>query len=191
MAGLPLRRRNGFSPRSLDVRPCLNDPLSPDARPQWCCAVETCRPTGTALVSLQFEDHSVHFEHDEEADGGFDEPSPRRRCHARRDEAESFNCRRCGRPVPPQPYGSHHRNHCPHCLWSLHVDEAVGDRRCACRGKMEPIAVWVRDDGEWALIHRCTSCGTLRSNRIAADDNPWAMMSVAARALANPPFPVD
>ena len=110
---------------------------------------------------------------------------------SRRNEADAFNCRHCGRPVPPQAYGSHHRNHCPHCLWSLHVDETVGDRRCACRGKMEPIAVWVRDDGEWALIHRCTACGTLRSNRTAADDNPWAMMSVAARALSRPPFPID
>lgn len=135
----------------------------------------------------------MHFEHDEEAGSGFDEPAlrPRKRCRHRRHEAGAFNCRHCGRPVAPQAYGSQHRNHCPHCLWSLHVDESVGDRRSACGGKMEPIAAWVRSDGEWALIHRCSTCGLLRSNRIAADDNPWAMMSVAARALANPPFPID
>ena len=37
---------------------------------------------------------------------------------------------------------------------------------------MEPIAVWVRKNGEWAIIHRCKICGALSSNRIAADDNP-------------------
>lgn len=56
---------------------------------------------------------------------------------------------------------------------------------------MEPIAVWVRKGGEWALIHRCRGCGVIRSNRIAADDNPAMLISIAARALANPPFPLE
>jgi hypothetical protein len=55
---------------------------------------------------------------------------------------------------------------------------------------MVPIAVWVRDDGEWAIVHRCTQCDTFRSNRIAGDDDPWALMALAARPLAQPPFPV-
>jgi hypothetical protein len=55
---------------------------------------------------------------------------------------------------------------------------------------MEPVAVWVRGD-EWALIHRCLGCGTLRSNRIAGDDSVPALLALAARPLANPPFPVD
>lgn len=141
----------------------------------------------------------MHFDDDEEA--GEARPSRGTACrrsdarrpgaNKRRHEADAFNCRHCGRAVLPQAYGSRHRNHCPHCLWSLHVDETVGDRRSACGANMEPIAVWVRADGEWALIHRCTACTTLRTNRIAADDNPWAMMSVAARALARPPFPLD
>ena len=28
---------------------------------------------------------------------------------------------------------------------------------------MEPIAVWVRGDGEWALVHRCLRCFYSRS----------------------------
>ena len=56
---------------------------------------------------------------------------------------------------------------------------------------MDPIAVWVRKDGEWALIHRCRLCGTLSSNRIAADDNPLKLMSIAMKPVANPPFPVE
>lgn len=42
---------------------------------------------------------------------------------------------------------------------------------------MEPIAVWVRKNGEWAVIHRCRRCGQLSSNRIAADDNPMELIS--------------
>jgi len=56
---------------------------------------------------------------------------------------------------------------------------------------MEPIALWVRHDGEWAIIHRCRECGVLRTNRIAGDDDALALMSLAVRPLARPPFPLD
>ena len=35
---------------------------------------------------------------------------------------EAFVCKVCGRTVVPQGAGSEHRNHCPNCLSSLHVD---------------------------------------------------------------------
>ncbi len=54
---------------------------------------------------------------------------------------------------------------------------------------MEPIAVWVRPDGEWALIHRCTRCATLRFNRIAGDDDPVQLEALAQRPLQRPAFP--
>ena len=44
--------------------------------------------------------------------------------------------------------GSDHRNHCPNCLSSLHVDEEPGDRASDCGGIMEPVAVWVRKGGD-------------------------------------------
>ena len=56
---------------------------------------------------------------------------------------------------------------------------------------MEPIAVWVRGKGEWAIIHRCKTCGALSSNRVAADDNPMKLMSIAMRPLSTPPFPLE
>jgi hypothetical protein len=56
---------------------------------------------------------------------------------------------------------------------------------------MEPISVWTRKGGEWAIIHRCQRCGGLRSNRIAGDDSDLALMSLAVRPLAMPPFPLD
>lgn len=56
---------------------------------------------------------------------------------------------------------------------------------------MEPVAVWIRHGGEGALIHRWQQCGVFRSNRIAGDDNELALMSLAVRPLALPPFPLD
>ncbi len=104
---------------------------------------------------------------------------------------EEFRCARCGWRISATAAGTRHRNHCPQCLWSVHVDNRPGDRVAACRAAMEPIAVWVQPDGEWALVHRCSDCGAVRTNRIAGDDNPAALMSLAARAIARPPFPLD
>ena len=104
---------------------------------------------------------------------------------------EEFTCAVCGRLVKPSGAGTDHRNHCPNCLSSVHVDEEPGDRASECGGVMEPVAVWVRKGGEWALIHRCKRCGALSSNRIAADDNPMKLMSIAMKPIANPPFPIE
>ena len=104
---------------------------------------------------------------------------------------DSFTCKYCGRPVVSAGAGSGHRNHCPNCLRSLHVDEEPGDRASYCGGIMEPVAVWVRKNGELAIIHRCSRCGKLSSNRVAADDNPMKLMSIAMKPLCLPPFPLE
>lgn len=104
---------------------------------------------------------------------------------------ETFTCRNCGREVIPEGAGTDHRNHCPNCLCSVHLDIEPGDRTADCGGLMEPVAVWVRKNGEWAIIHRCRICGHMSSNRVAADDNPMKLMSIALKPLANPPFPVE
>ena len=56
---------------------------------------------------------------------------------------------------------------------------------------MEPISVWVMNNGEWRIVHRCRECGMMRANRVAGDDNELLLMSMAARPLARPPFPLD
>ncbi len=101
---------------------------------------------------------------------------------------DPFTCKHCGRLVVPEGAGSDHRNHCPYCLHSLHVDNDPGDRDSQCHGDMEPISVWVRKNGEWALIHRCTLCGKLDSNRILADDNPMKLMALAMKPFAQSPI---
>ena len=37
----------------------------------------------------------------------------------------------------------------------------------------------------------CKRCGTLSSNRVAADDNPMKLMSIAMKPLSAPPFPLE
>jgi hypothetical protein len=53
---------------------------------------------------------------------------------------------------------------------------------------MEPIAVTVRGEGNWVLVHRCLSCGRLRLNRTAGDDNLLLLLRLAALPLTMPPF---
>ena len=105
--------------------------------------------------------------------------------------SDTFECKHCGRTVVPEGAGSDHRNHCPYCLFSQHLDITPGDQEADCGGVMEPIAVWVRKNGEWAIIHRCKVCGALSSNRIAADDNPMKLMSLAMKPVSSPPFPLE
>lgn len=42
-----------------------------------------------------------------------------------------------------------------------------------------------------AIIHRCKRCGALSSNRVAADDNPMKLMSIAMKPLCQPLFPLE
>ena len=103
----------------------------------------------------------------------------------------SFRCRNCGLDIADSAPGTAYRNHCPNCLWSRHVDDRPGDRAAECGSSMEPIAISVRGDGEWVLIHRCTGCDALHANRSAGDDNPLLLVRVAVRPIAQPPFPLD
>jgi hypothetical protein len=92
---------------------------------------------------------------------------------------EVFKCRHCHRFVCPLPYGGHHRNHCPVCLYSRHVDERKpGDRASACGSSMEPVSYFQRPNGEYVLVHRCLECELERFNRIAADDDFELVLSL-------------
>lgn len=104
---------------------------------------------------------------------------------------ESFHCAHCGKEIHPEGAGSQHRNHCPHCLYSLHVDEEPGDRKAICHGQMEPIGVISKGDGDWSILHLCKSCGKLSLNRALADDNPLLLMQLAVKPLSSPPFPMS
>ncbi|SDJ60542.1 RNHCP domain-containing protein [Streptomyces indicus] len=103
---------------------------------------------------------------------------------AGRHRAHDFRCTGCRLDVSLVAPGTAHRNHCPNCLTSLHVDLRIpGDRAAGCGGRMEPLSLTVRPDGEWMLIHRCLSCGRLSANRIAGDDNALVLVRLALRPL--------
>lgn len=110
----------------------------------------------------------------------------------RRRKARSFRCGHCRLDVPEQALGTAHRNHCPTCLWSRHVDaDTPGDRASECGSLMEPIGITVRGTGEWVLVHRCAGCDEINLNRTAGDDNPLVLLRLAVRPLAQPPFPME
>ncbi|MGZ4132245.1 MAG: RNHCP domain-containing protein [Actinomycetota bacterium] len=116
----------------------------------------------------------------------------RDRHRSERRRAGSFRCGHCRLDVPEQAPGTAHRNHCPNCLWSRHVDDDTpGDRAADCGSQMEPIGVTVRGGGEWVLVHRCAGCGEIHLNRTAGDDNPLGLLRLAVRPLAQPPFPLE
>lgn len=42
---------------------------------------------------------------------------------------DSFTCKNCGWPVVSHGAGSDHRNHCPNCLYSVHLDDKPGGQK--------------------------------------------------------------
>ena len=119
-----------------------------------------------------------------------------RRVQRRKDDhpqarGDAFRCAGCRIDVPLAAPGTAHRNHCPHCLTSLHVDRRIpGDRAADCGGRMEALSLSTRPDGEWVLIHHCLVCGELSANRIAGDDNPLVLLRMAVRPLSDSRVPV-
>lgn len=90
---------------------------------------------------------------------------------------EDFVCRNCGVEIR----GTGYTNHCPKCLWSLHVDENPGDRQALCKGLMEPSGVDMKD-GQYVIIHRCLVCGAKKRNKMSPQDNFEAILEILKKA---------
>jgi DNA-directed RNA polymerase subunit RPC12/RpoP len=83
---------------------------------------------------------------------------------------ESFTCEHCGGEVTIHPTGSA-RNHCPHCLYSKHVDDTKpGDRLSGCHGLMRPVGMDYRKGKGDMIRHQCEKCGKEMLNKVAPDD---------------------
>lgn len=92
----------------------------------------------------------------------------------------TFRCKHCKTIVGAPISGGRHRNHCPLCLYSRHVDrKSPGDRSSDCRSMMPAVGLFTRRGGEQVLVHICSGCGVVRHNRVAADDNVVATMRLA------------
>lgn len=88
---------------------------------------------------------------------------------------ENFSCGHCHSPV----VGDGFTNHCPHCLWSRHVDVHPGDRKSTCHGMMRPVGLEVRTK-ESDVLHRCELCGFEKRNKIAQADDIDALIKLSA-----------
>ncbi|MEV5594724.1 RNHCP domain-containing protein [Streptomyces sp. NPDC052496] len=126
-------------------------------------------------------------------------PRPQRRAQRPKDvlhgpggaSGDTFRCVECRLEVPLTAPGTAHRNHCPQCLASRHVDRRIpGDRAAACGGRMRALCLTTRQDGEWLLVHQCLACGALSTNRTAGDDNALTLLRLAVRPLADTGMPV-
>ena len=89
---------------------------------------------------------------------------------------DSFTCVNCGVKVLPTTRGAS-RNHCPHCLYSLHVDNIPGDRKAQCFGLMEPIG-FKKYKNTWKILHHCERCGKEQFNILASDDDISVLQSL-------------
>lgn len=93
---------------------------------------------------------------------------------------ESFTCEFCGNDIE----GGGYTNHCPHCLYSKHVDINPGDRASTCHGLMKPIAVLIQGQ-KYTLQHRCQKCGIIKNNKVAKADSFDKLLELAKQT--NPP----
>lgn len=93
---------------------------------------------------------------------------------------ESFVCENCGKQVEALGYSC--RNHCPHCLYSKHVDINPGDRAEECHGLLEPIGIEMNSKKGYVIVYKCKKCGKIRKNIAAKDDN----MKLIIKLSANP-----
>lgn len=94
---------------------------------------------------------------------------------------EDFTCAQCGRLVA----GTGYTNHCPHCLWSRHVDESPGDRLATCHGMMMPVGA-LHERGEFVVVQRCVECGHVWRNRAAPGDHKDALFALMGKPVTDP-----
>lgn len=80
-----------------------------------------------------------------------------------------FVCINCGKKVEKLGYTS--RDHCNHCLYSVHVDVMPGDRLNDCKGILEPINVIQTSKKGKMIIYRCKKCNKELRNIVASDDD--------------------
>lgn len=89
---------------------------------------------------------------------------------------ENFTCENCGEGID----GDGYTNHCPHCLYSKHVDVNPGDRANVCCGLMEPVGTEEKE-GEWRVVQKCVKCGEVRKNKLSMTDNFDHLVQIAKK----------
>lgn len=87
-----------------------------------------------------------------------------------------FICRHCGYQVAPLGYTS--RDHCPKCLYSIHIDNVPGDRANECLGDLVPISIESSSKKGYIITYKCSKCGEIKRNKSADDDSFETMLEI-------------
>lgn len=95
---------------------------------------------------------------------------------------EEFICENCNKHVQKLNYTS--RDHCPHCLYSKHVDVNPGDRNNACKGLLKPIEIEKFKDS-YKIIYKCQKCGQIHKNITAIDDDFNMIIKISSKKEEN------
>ncbi len=91
---------------------------------------------------------------------------------------ENFVCENCGAYVE----GDGYTDHCPHCLYSKHVDVYPGDRQAECGGLMEPVGLEIKGGG-YRIEYRCQKCGYTHRVKAAPGDNRRLLIELSTREV--------
>ena len=96
---------------------------------------------------------------------------------------KQFLCLNCGQ----KNAGGRYINHCPHCLWSQHVDQNIpGDRQSDCHGPMRPIGI-IKKRQKWRIIHQCQRCGKKTIVDSQPEDNFELIIQLATLSNSKKP----
>ena len=88
-----------------------------------------------------------------------------------------FICRNCGETVKPLGYTS--RDHCPYCLYSIHIDVVPGDRANTCLGTLKPISVETNPKKGYVIVYQCDKCNEIKRNKAAEDDDFNVLLDIS------------
>lgn len=91
---------------------------------------------------------------------------------------EKFVCVNCGASIK----GTGYTDHCPKCLWSLHIDILPGDRSSQCKGLMEPVYIDKQGD-KYRICYVCTKCGYKHTVKASVDDNFDEIVKISQKSL--------
>lgn len=95
-------------------------------------------------------------------------------------------CSNCKKTFSLELPGSKHRDHCPYCLCSVHIDVRPGDRGIWCgegevgssefkHSILRPIAI---NKDQPYILYKCDKCGKTKVNVQAFDDNPQILQQL-------------
>ncbi len=97
------------------------------------------------------------------------------------EEKNGFECFYCNYTTKDEGL-----SHCPNCLMATHITEDDD-----CGAALEPVSIYVDEDGDWSIVHRCKLCSDIILSPVSDKDSPIKLMSIAAKPLATPPFPIE